>query len=144
MRGLLERIQHTYFARFGLSGSQWDALRILQRAEQEGGAGLRVTDLSERLLIRPPSATGVVDRLERAGLVLRADSPADHRVKHVALTDKGRELVGRVLVVHRAQTEAVLRGLSPAEMTEFQRLLSRFRQHLERLLDPGCFPDPGG
>src|SRR5690242_17939380 len=63
--GLLERVMQPQFARFGISGSQWAALRALHRAEQEGHEGLRITDLSDRLLIRPPSVTGVIDRLER-------------------------------------------------------------------------------
>src|SRR5205814_2284054 len=88
--GLLERVQQTFFARFGISGSQWGVLRHLHRAEQEGLAGLRLTDLSDRLLVRPPSVTGVVDRLERAGLVVREGSPTDQRAKQVALTNAGR------------------------------------------------------
>src|SRR5262245_43285253 len=85
--GLLERVQQSYFAQFGLSGSQWGVLRNLERAEQEGLGGLRLTDLSERLLLRPPSVTGVVDRLERALLVVREGTPTDLRAKQVALTD---------------------------------------------------------
>src|SRR5215471_16279693 len=86
VEGLLERVMQSYFARFGISGSQWGLLRTLHRAEQEEQAGLRLTDLSDRLLIRPPSVTGAVDRLERAGLVVRGNSMADHRAKQVALT----------------------------------------------------------
>src|SRR5258708_2557324 len=91
--GLLERVMQPYFARFGISGSQWGVLRNLHRAEQEGQGGIRLTDLGDRLLIRPPSVTGIVDRLERVGLVHRDGSPEDLRVKRVALTDKGRQLV---------------------------------------------------
>src|SRR6516165_1881415 len=69
--GLVERVMQSHFARFGISGAQWGVLRNLHRAEQEGLPGLRLTDLSDRLLIRPPSVTGAVDRLERAGLVDR-------------------------------------------------------------------------
>src|SRR5438270_5216932 len=75
--GLVERVMQPYFARFGISGSQWGVLRQLHRAEEDGAPGLRLTDLSERLLIRPPSVTGVVDRLERAGLVVRDGSRTD-------------------------------------------------------------------
>src|SRR5947208_8724398 len=89
--GLLERVMQTYFAQFGITGSQWGVLRNLHRAEQESGPGLRLTDLSERLTIRPPSVTGVVDRLERAGLVLRDGSRTDLRAKRVKLTSKGRQ-----------------------------------------------------
>src|SRR3954451_6689474 len=84
--GLVERVMQTHFARFGISGAQWGVLRHLHRAEQDGEGALRMTDLGDRLLIRPPSVTGVVDRLERAGLVGRKDSPDDQRSKRVVLT----------------------------------------------------------
>src|SRR3954467_11797191 len=71
--GLLERIMDPYFAHFGISGSQWGVLRNLHRAELEGHAGLRLSELGRRLLIRPPSVTGLIDRLVRADLVKRAD-----------------------------------------------------------------------
>jgi DNA-binding MarR family transcriptional regulator len=135
--GLLERVMQSHFARFGISGAQWGVLRNLHRAEQEGSPGLRLTDLSDRLLVRPPSVTGAVDRLERAGLVERRGSPADLRAKQVGLTAKGRHLVERVLVFHGAQIDAVLSGLSPDEQTEFHRLLGRLGQHLERFLEQG-------
>src|SRR5258707_14625757 len=84
--GLLERVMHPYFARFGITGAQWGVLRNLHRHEEHGQGGLRLSDLSERLLIRPPSVTTVVDRLERAGLVRRESVPTDLRAKHVVLT----------------------------------------------------------
>jgi DNA-binding MarR family transcriptional regulator len=132
--GLLERVQQTYFAQFGISGSQWGVLRNLHRAEQEGREGLRLTDLSERLLVRPPSVTGVVDRLERSGLVRREGSPTDLRTKQVGLTDRGRALVERVLTVHGAQIDTVMGGLESDEVVELERLLLRMRQHLEEVL----------
>src|SRR5437660_2428318 len=83
--GLAERVMQPYFARFGISGSQWGVLRNLHRAEQDGLPELRLSELSDRLLVRPPSVTGIVDRLERAGLVARRDSTTDLRAKHVGL-----------------------------------------------------------
>src|SRR5665213_2582195 len=101
--GLVERVMQPYFAQFGITGSQWGVLRVLHRAEAEGLPGLRLTDLSERLIIRPPSVTGVVDRLERLGLVVRQSVPGDLRVKRVTLTTKARQLLDRVLGRHQAQ-----------------------------------------
>jgi DNA-binding MarR family transcriptional regulator len=131
--GLVERAMQDHFGRFGISGAQWGVLRLLYRAEEEGLSGLRLTDLSDRLLIRPPSATGVVARLERAGLVERHGSPADLRAKPVGLTAKGRQLIERILPAHEARIEAVLSGLSHAEQNELRRLLERLGQHLETL-----------
>jgi DNA-binding MarR family transcriptional regulator len=135
--GLLERVMQPHFARFGITGSQWGVLRSLHRAEAEGHAALRLTDLSERLLIRPPSVTGVVDRLERAGLVSRGDSPIDLRAKQVALTPRGRQLVERLVTVHADRIEAVMGALTAAEQAELLRLLGRLEGHLESLLAGG-------
>src|SRR6266851_8936799 len=137
VEGLVERVMQHYFARFGISGSQWGLLRTLHRAEREGQSRLRLTDLSDRLLIRPPSVTGAVDRLERAGLVVRDSASLDHRSKLVGLTKKGRQLIERILAVHARQIAQVLGGLSRPEQTEFHRLLRRLGQHLETLLVRG-------
>lgn len=132
--GLVERVMQPYFAQFGISGSQWGVLRTLHRVEQEGVEGLRLTDLSQRLLIRPPSVTGVVDRLARAGLVARDGSPTDLRAKRVALTEEGRKLVERVLQIHGRQIEMVLGGLSADDQENLHELLLRLGNHVEEML----------
>ena len=137
VEGLLDRVMQPYFARFGISASQWGLLRTLHRAEQEGQTGLRLTDLSDRLLIRPPSVTGAVVRLERAGLVARDHAAVDLRSKLVALTKKGRQLIDRILAVHERQVATVLGGLNWKEQAEFHRLLRRLGQHLEGLVTRG-------
>jgi len=141
--GLIERAMQPYFARFGISGSQWGVLRTLHRAAENGQVGLRLTDLSERLLIRPPSVTGVVDRLERMGLVQRDASPTDLRAKQVSLTEKGRKLLHRVLAVHRRQMDNVLGGLRLDERAQLHRLLDRLGHHLERLIEGGWIETDG-
>jgi MarR family 2-MHQ and catechol resistance regulon transcriptional repressor len=131
--GTLRRVMDPYFATFGISGSQWAVLRALSRAQAEGLDGLRLTDIGERLLIRPPSVTGVVDRLQRMGLLTREPSPGDHRARRVCLTDAGRERVERVLRHLPTQVEAVLDGLDPDEQAELSRLLNKLGQHLDSL-----------
>jgi DNA-binding MarR family transcriptional regulator len=135
--GLLERVMHPYFARFGITGAQWGVLRNLHRNEDQGLRGLRLSELSEQLLIRPPSVTTVVDRLERAGLVRRELVPADLRAKHVVLTDKGRQLIDRVLLVHDRQLALVMGGLDRGEEKQLQLLLNRLGRHLEQMLERG-------
>jgi DNA-binding MarR family transcriptional regulator len=133
--GVLERVMQPYFAGFGLSGAQWGVLRQIHRAELEGHAGLRMTELSKRLLVRLPSATGVIDRLVRDGLVSRTALPEDLRVKQISLTEQGRKRVLKVLEVHDRQIAKVLSGLSEDEQKQMQRLLVRLREHLETMMD---------
>lgn len=133
--GLMERVMQPYFARFGISGSQWGVLRTLERAGAGRRDGLRITDLSERLLIRPPSVTGVVDRLERGGLVVRDAATDDLRAKRVRLTARGRRLVEQVTAVHADQVDMLLGGLNATDQARLHRLLDRLSGHLEKLLE---------
>ncbi len=129
--GLLGRILQPYFGRFGISGSQWGALRTLYRAEQQGISGLRLTDLVDRLLVRPPSVTGLIDRLHRIGYVDRSPSSTDLRSKEVRLTDSGRAVVERVLQGHSEMIASLMAGLEPAELLQLTQLLGRLADHLD-------------
>jgi DNA-binding MarR family transcriptional regulator len=131
--GLLKRIMEPYFARFGISGSQWGVLRTLHRCALEGTAELRLTDLGDRLIVRPASVTAVIDRLVRMGLVDRKSSLVDQRAKHVSLTVAGRRFVERILLHHPRQISEVLSGLDRAEQRELQRLLEKLEPHLGQL-----------
>lgn len=124
---------HPYFARFGISGAQWGVLRVLRRAEEAGQTGLRLSELGEKLLIRPPSVTGVVDRLERGGLVRRVSVASDLRAKLVVMTPEGRELLDKVLEVHGGQIDRVMGILTEGRQQTLYELLSQLGEHLEEL-----------
>jgi DNA-binding MarR family transcriptional regulator len=134
--GLLGRIMQPYFAGFGISGAQWGVLRTLHRAETAQEAGLRLRDLSERLIVRPPSVTGVVNGLTRMGLVRCSTAPDDRRAKQVSLTSKGRRLLQRILDRHEGQIDTVLAGLNAKEQAQLQRLLQKLSGHLEHIAEP--------
>jgi DNA-binding MarR family transcriptional regulator len=137
--GLLHRVMSPYFARFGVSGAHWGVLITLHRATELGMPRLRLTDLSARLLIRPPSVTGVVDRLQGMGLVRRDPSTVDQRSKTVGLTPRGQGLVRRILKGHRRQVAKVMLGLRAPEQRRLRGLLGRLGAHLEALACQGGF-----
>jgi DNA-binding MarR family transcriptional regulator len=127
--GLLRWVMDPYFLRHRISGSQWGILRVLQRAEAQGEAELRLTELGQRLLIRPPSVTGAVDRLQRQGLVQRRASNEDRRVRRVRLTPQGRKLVAKVLKGHAAHIDSLFAGLTPKEQDHLAAALERLERH---------------
>jgi DNA-binding MarR family transcriptional regulator len=133
--GLLDRVMQPYFGRFGISRSQWGVLRTLQRAERAGASGLRLMELGDRLLVRPPSVTGLLDRMERLGYVNRNSSAHDLRGKEVRLTDTGRNLIDRVLQNHAAQVAGVMGGLSLQKQKRLIPLLESLNAHLEEMLE---------
>ena len=131
--GMLRRVQEPYFQRLGISGAQWGVLRVLHRAEEEGNAGLRLAEMGDRLLIRPPSVTGVVDRLERMKLVSRQAVPDDRRARHVRLTESGRQLLQQSLLSHGQRTQSLMSGLTPAEQKSLGVVLEKLCAHLEAM-----------
>lgn len=122
-----------HFARFGITGSQWAVLRALQRAEAEGLDGLHPSDLGQRLLVKKPSVTGVVERLRHAGWVASRDDERDHRSKRITLTPEGRRLMRRVLKHHPGQQQRLLGCLSQAEQRQLDRLSQKLAAHYENL-----------
>jgi DNA-binding MarR family transcriptional regulator len=74
----------------GLSPTQYNALRILRGARDEGRA---CSEIAERMINRDPDITRLVDRLERRGLVARSREDRDRRVITTRITPAGVELL---------------------------------------------------
>lgn len=134
--GLFRQEMETYFHAHGLSGAQWGVLRTLHRAEAEGLHGLPLGELGRRMIVKAPSVTGVIDRLERLGYVERTPSLTDLRSKQVRLTEPGRGLVEGLLKHHPAQMAKVLGVLTVPQRAELHKLLSKIEDHLVSLVHP--------
>jgi DNA-binding MarR family transcriptional regulator len=99
---LLERIEAA-FADAGLPPLAWyDVLWILEN-EQHGR--LRMADLARKAVVSRSNVTRLTDRMEKAGLVARADCPMDGRGTVCELTSKGRALRARMWPVYRRQID---------------------------------------
>jgi len=90
----------------GLTPQQHQALLAIRAGE---GRELLVGALAERLLLRPHSATELVDRMVKLDLVTRVMSQGDRRQVTVRLTRKGEQLLTGLSEAHRAE----LRRLRP-------------------------------
>ena len=80
--------------RFGISLARFDYMAQLDRAK----GGLKMSELSQRLMVTGGNVTGVTDQLEAEGLVKRAAHPTDRRAYAVQLTPAGRRLFRRARV----------------------------------------------
>lgn len=81
------------FKPFGVSGAQYNVLRILRGA---GEGGLCRNEIGERLVTRVPDVTRLLDRLEERGLIERAREGNDRRFVNTRITAAGRELLIRI------------------------------------------------
>jgi homoprotocatechuate degradation regulator HpaR len=80
------------FNDFGLTEQQWRVLRVLWE-----GDDITIRQLAEVTLIPAPSLVGIVDRLERDGLVARQRLTTDRRKVNVAVTQAGAELEDKIM-----------------------------------------------
>ena len=122
----LARLSDAILGPYDLSTTQYNILRILRGAADEG---LPVGAIGERLVTRDPDVTRLIDRLERRGLVTRNRSAADRRVVLVTLSEAGRTLVDSI-----PMDDAMDQVLAPhfvsfttAELSLFITLCDRIR-----------------
>ncbi|HEX6087486.1 MAG TPA: MarR family transcriptional regulator [Thermoanaerobaculia bacterium] len=78
---------------YGLTGTQYNVLRILRGA---GADGLTCSGISERMLAFDPDVTRLLDRLEKVRLVQRIRSTTDRRVVMTNITEAGLELLRKL------------------------------------------------
>ncbi len=107
--------------------AQFDILAQLSR----GNDGTTLMDLSRRLLVTAGNVTGMIDRMERDGLVERRPDPKDRRVTRVHLTEKGKRLAEAVIPKHTKDIEKLFRPLKTLELQQLRRTLDKLIAGLE-------------
>lgn len=111
------------FARFGLQAGEFDVLATLRRSGQP--YALTPTALYEATMVTSGAMTNRLDRLEKAGLILRGPHPNDRRGIVVQPTEKGLALIDEALTAHVANEHEILAGLSSAERETLAQLLEK-------------------
>jgi len=121
----LERSADTFFKEIDLSAAQFDIMRFLWRQDH-----LTLGELSQFCGCAPANITGLVDRLEKKGLLERSPDPHDRRVARIALTEEGqklREPTARIVEKYFA----IFQVLEPEDLRVLVELLKKFYRRLE-------------
>ncbi len=92
--------------------------------------GIPQSQLAASMEVEPPTATKMLQRMERAGLIERRPDPEDARVSRVYLTARGRALEQPVLDVWKQLEAQTVAGLSLTEQTLLHRLLMQVLTNL--------------
>jgi DNA-binding MarR family transcriptional regulator len=106
---------------------RFDVLAALYRDQ----AGLRMSELSEALMVSNGNVTGIVDRLAEEGLLVRGPVEGDRRATLVRLTGKGRQSFARLAAEHERWVDELLAGLDARETAQLLRLVARLAGHLQ-------------
>jgi DNA-binding MarR family transcriptional regulator len=119
LRRIFKKIQdysHEVFNKFGITGPQLWTLKTIYQSD-----GLPMGELSERMYLHPSTISGVVDRLEKKGYVLRDRGERDRRVVNVRLTPRGKSLARKA--PNPVQGKMIY-GLKRLKWEDLDRILS--------------------
>ena len=117
---LTQRAEAEY-ARFGLTSSAYNVLRILRGSPD----GLPRGEIGQRMVNPSPDVTRLIDRLARRGLVRRLRARTDRRLSLTRITPKGLALVEQAEAANDAQHAALASRLSAAEWRQLSTLCER-------------------
>ncbi len=114
----------TAMAPYGITPAQYNVLRILRGSHPNR---LTCSAVGERLLDRTPDVTRLLNRLDRAGLIVRERSDTDRRVVHVGISSRGLGLLSEMQDRIDGLVEQLTRHLSPDELRQLIGLLEVLR-----------------
>jgi DNA-binding MarR family transcriptional regulator len=123
------RITKELARRADLTGPQLTVLKLL-----EGVGDMSLSELSDRIRAQNSTVTGIIDRMEREGLVTRVRSMEDRRVVHIRLTDKGAKIANEIAVEPMEIFRGALESLSPGEMRELIKLLTKIARRVQSIV----------
>ena len=106
---------------FATTLPRFDVMAALDRHRD----GLKMSALSDALMVSNGNVTGIVDWLVRHGLVERIAKPGDRRVSLVRLTEKGRGEFARQAAAHEAWVNELLAGFDGQEADQLNACLER-------------------
>jgi DNA-binding MarR family transcriptional regulator len=123
--GLLTQRAEVEYAKFGLTSSTYNVLRILRGSPD----GLPRGEIRQRMVNPAPDVTRLIDRLARRGLVRRFRTKSDRRVSLTRITPKGLALMEQAEAANQAQHRALESRLTGAEWRQLGALCERIYAH---------------
>ena len=120
------RVRRRLQGRFTTTLPRFDLMAQLERAPE----GLRMSELSGRLMVTGGNITGLVDSLEDEGLVVRAADGADRRALRVKLTREGRRVFRTMASEHERWIIEMFAGLSARDARALADQLQALKEHI--------------
>jgi DNA-binding MarR family transcriptional regulator len=113
--------------RFDTTLPRFDLMSQLERAPD----GLKMNELSRRMMVTSGNITGITDQLVSEGLVERVDVEGDRRAYRVRLTLRGRRQFIDMAAEHEGWIVDAFGGLSTRDITTLHRLLGKVKAHTQ-------------
>lgn len=111
--------------RYDTTLPRFDLMAQLERAPE----GLKMNELSRRMMVTGGNVTGITDQLAAEGLVDRVDVEGDRRAYRVRLTAKGRKLFHEMAHQHERWIVDAFAALTDKEIATLHKLLGKVKDH---------------
>ncbi|MEB0138689.1 MULTISPECIES: MarR family transcriptional regulator [unclassified Undibacterium] len=111
---------------FDITLPRFDLMAQLERYPD----GLRMGELSKRMMVTGGNITGITNQLEQEQLVRRVPDPRDGRVYQVQLTEQGRQAFTRMAAVHEGWIAELFAAMPVADKNQLSALLGSLKKHL--------------
>src|ERR1700722_16013531 len=120
------RIRQNLQSRFDTTLPRFDLMAQLERAPE----GLKMSELSQRMMVTGGNVTGITDGLEKEGLVVREIDAADRRVFRVKLTVEGKRQFRRMAGEHEQWIIDLFGPLGTKQKKQLTELLGELKAHV--------------
>jgi DNA-binding MarR family transcriptional regulator len=120
-----KKVRSQLRAQFDTTLPRFDLMAQLERAPD----GLKMNELSRRMMVTGGNITGITDQLAAEGLVDRVDVEGDRRAYRVMLTPKGRKVFNEMAGRHEDWVVEAFAGLSDKDIAALHRLLGKVKEH---------------
>jgi len=114
-------------AEFGITLPRFDLMAQLERAPE----GMKMKELSRRMMVTSGNITGITDQLVAEGLVERMEVQGDRRAYRVRLTTQGRTQFIEMAHQHEQWIVDAFSSLSERDVTTLHRLLGKVKEHTQ-------------
>ena len=120
-----KQVRNRLRERFGITLPRFDLLAQLERSPE----GLKMNELSRRMMVTGGNVTGITDQLVAEGLVDRVEVAGDRRAYRVCLTAKGRKLFHEMADQHERWIVEAFSALSEKDLSTLHKLLGKVKEH---------------
>jgi len=121
---------NVFLARYGLTQGRFTVLMVLFR---DPGRDLTPSALAEKTGVTRATITGLLDGLQRDGLIQRRHSAADRRSSAVSLTPKGQSFLKAFLPEHFRRVTALMEPLSEPDRRDLVEMMLKMREGVARV-----------
>ena len=118
-----------FFQQFGLTDVQFNILMLLHYQAGTDG-GLTQAKIGEMMLVNRADVTSLIDRMEKAGFVIRTDAATDRRTNIVKLTAVGKKVFAKVEPYYSRRVREIMAAVSQPEQKKLIATLEKIRGQL--------------